>query len=61
MIRIMLLKIMLIQFAALKKENQLNIKLAIAEIKEKLNSNLSQEQLKHNKQIEDYQNKNKYK
>jgi len=57
----MLLKIMLIQFAALKKENQLNIKLAIAEIKEKLNSNLSQEQLKHNKQIEDYQNKNKYK
>jgi len=61
LIRIMLLKIMLIQFAALKKENQLNIKLAIAEIKEKLNSNLSQEQLKHNKQIEDYQNKNKYK
>jgi len=38
----------------LKKENQLNIKLAIAEVKEALNNKLGQEQLKHNADIQEY-------
>jgi hypothetical protein len=47
------------ELETLKKENQLNIKLAVAEAKEELNNKLSQEQLKYNKEIEDYQNKYK--
>lgn len=42
-----------------KKENQLNIKLAVAEVKEDLNNKLNQEQLKHNADIQEYQNKYK--
>lgn len=38
----------------LKKENQLNIKLAVAEANEKLNEKLGQEQLKHNADIQEY-------
>lgn len=38
----------------LKKENQLNIKLAVAEANEKLNNKLGQEQLKHNTAIQEY-------
>jgi len=38
----------------LKKENQLNIKLAVAEANEKLNDKLGQEQLKHNADIQEY-------
>ncbi|WP_409070060.1 hypothetical protein ACFLKB_17710 (plasmid) [Clostridium sp. FAM 1755] len=44
------------QLENIKKENELNIKLAIAEVKEDLDNKLSQEQLKHNKNIEEYQN-----
>lgn len=47
------------EMETLEKENQLNIKLAVAEVKEYLNNKLSQEQIKHNKDIEDYQNKYK--
>ena len=43
----------------LKKENNLNIKLASAEIKEYLNNKLNQEQQKHNAEIEGYQTKYK--
>lgn len=43
----------------LKKGNELNIKLAVAEAKEELNNKLNQEQMKHNKEIEGYQNKYK--
>jgi len=43
----------------IKKENGLNIKLAVAEVKEDLNNKLNQEQLKHNKEIEEYQAKYK--
>ena len=42
-----------------KKENELNIKLAVAEIKEELNNKLNKEQLKHNADIEQYQAKYK--
>jgi chromosome segregation ATPase len=45
--------------AQLKKENELNIKLAVAEVKEELNNKIQQEQLKHNKEIEEYQAKYK--
>jgi hypothetical protein len=38
----------------LKKENQLNVKLAVAEANEKLNEKLGQEQLKHNADIQEY-------
>lgn len=38
----------------LKKENQLNTKLAVAEVNEKLNEKLGQEQLKHNADIQEY-------
>jgi len=38
----------------LKKENLLNIKLAVAEANEKLNDRLGQEQLKHNADIQEY-------
>ena len=47
------------ELETLKKENQLNIKLAVAEAKEELNNKLSQEQLKYNKEIETYQTKYK--
>lgn len=47
------------EIETLKKENQLNIKLAVAEAKEELNNKLSLEQLKYNKEIEEYQNKYK--
>ena len=47
------------EIETLKKENKLNIKLAVAEVKEELNNKLSQEHLKYNKEIEDYQNKYK--
>ena len=43
----------------LKKESELNTKLAIADVKEDLNNRLNQEQLKHNKDIEEYQLKYK--
>ena len=43
----------------LKKESELNIKLAVAEVKEILNNKLNQEQMKHNEEIEMYQNKYK--
>lgn len=43
----------------LKRENTLNIKLAVAEVKEDLNDKLSQEQFNHNKEIEQYQTKYK--
>ncbi|GCD13247.1 hypothetical protein [Clostridium tagluense] len=43
----------------LKKESELNIKLAVAEVKEDLNNRLNQEQLKHNAEIEKYQEKYK--
>jgi len=42
-----------------KKESQLNIKLSIAEVKEELNNKLAQDQLKHNTDIQEYQNKYK--
>jgi len=47
------------QFEQLKKENQLNIKLAVAEVKEELSNKLGQQQLKYNKEIELYQYKYK--
>lgn len=43
----------------LKKESELNTKLAIADIKEDLNNRFNQEQAKHNKDIEEYQSKYK--
>lgn len=43
----------------LKKESELNIKLAVVEAKEELNNKLNQAQLKHNTEIEEYQNKYK--
>lgn len=43
----------------IKKESELNIKLAVAEVKEELNNKLNQEQQKHNAEIQDYQNKYK--
>jgi chromosome segregation ATPase len=43
----------------LNKENALNIKLAVSEVKEDLNNKLSQEQFKYNKEIELYQLKYK--
>jgi len=43
----------------LKKESALNIKVAVAEIKEDLNNKLSQEQFKYSKEIELYQSKYK--
>jgi hypothetical protein len=43
----------------LKKESELNIKLAVAEVKEALNNKLNQEQMKHNEEIEMYQKKYK--
>lgn len=43
----------------IKKENQLNIKIAVAEVKEELTNKLSQEQLKHNLEIQEYQSKYK--
>ena len=42
-----------------KKESELNIKLAVVEEKEELNNKLNQAQLKHNTEIEQYQNKYK--
>jgi hypothetical protein len=44
---------------SLKKESQLNVKLAVAEIKEELNNKLNQEQQKHNEDIQEYQGKYK--
>ena len=43
----------------LKKENQLNIKVEVADVKEVLNDKFSLVQIKHNKEIEDYQSKYK--
>lgn len=43
----------------LKKEHLLNTKLEIAEIKEGFNNNLSEYQLKNNKEIEQYQSRYK--
>lgn len=43
----------------LEKENKLNNKLAIAEVKEELNNKLSMQQLKHNEEIQEYQSKYK--
>lgn len=43
----------------LKKESELNTKLAIADVKEELNNRLNQEHIKHNKDIEEYQSKYK--
>ena len=45
------------ELESLKKESELNIKLAVAEIKEDLNTKLTQEQQKHNAAVEEYQNK----
>ena len=42
-----------------KKENELNKRLEVAEVKEKLNNKLNQEQQKHNVEIEEYQTKYK--
>ena len=42
-----------------KKENELNIRLAVAEVKEELNNRLNQDQQKHNAEIEEYQTKYK--
>lgn len=47
------------ELESFRKENELNIKLASAEIREELNNKSSQEQLKHNKEIETYQSKYK--
>lgn len=43
----------------LKKESELNIKLAVAEVKEQLNNKLNEIQMKHNAEVEMYQNKYK--
>ena len=43
----------------IKKENELNTKLKIAEIREEFNLQISNEQEKHNKQIQEYQDKYK--
>ena len=43
----------------LKRESLLNIKLEVADIKETLNNKLSQEQAKHNTEVEQYQSKYK--
>ena len=43
----------------MKKESELNTKLAIADVKEDLNNRFNQEQAKHNKYIEEYQSKYK--
>lgn len=43
----------------LKKESELNIRLAVAEVKEQLNNKLNEMQMKHNEEIEMYQNKYK--
>lgn len=43
----------------LKKESDLNIKLTVVEAREELNNKLNQVQLKHNTEIEEYQNKYK--
>ncbi|MBU3111631.1 hypothetical protein [Clostridium lacusfryxellense] len=45
------------ELETLKKENQLNIRLEVAEVKEELNNKFSQEQFKHSKEIEEYQSK----
>lgn len=42
-----------------KKENELNKKIAVAEVKEELNNKLNQDQQKHNAEIEEYQTKYK--
>lgn len=44
---------------SIKKENELTIKLAIAEVKDELNNKLNEEQLKHNAEISEYQTKYK--
>ncbi len=45
------------EIESIKRENQLNIKLAVAEVKDELSNKLSQEQMRHNKEIEEYQSK----
>jgi hypothetical protein len=47
------------EIETLKKENELNIKLVAAEIKEELNNKLNQDQAKHNLEIAEYQSKYK--
>ncbi|MGH4119177.1 hypothetical protein [Clostridium sp.] len=47
------------ELETLKKEYQLNIRLEVAKVKEELNNKFSQEQFKHNKEIEEYQSKYK--
>jgi len=47
------------EMVSLKKENELNIRLAVAEVKEDLNNKLNQDQQKHNAEIEEYQIKYK--
>ncbi|MBU3188725.1 hypothetical protein K9O30_06065 [Clostridium bowmanii] len=42
-----------------KKENELHVKLEVAEVKEDLNNKLNQQQMKYNIEIEKYQNKYK--
>ncbi|MGH4140742.1 hypothetical protein [Clostridium sp.] len=43
----------------IKNENELKVKLEVAEVKEDLNNKLNQQQLKYNNEIEKYQNKYK--
>jgi len=47
------------EMISLKKENTLNIRLAVAEVKEDLNNKLNLDQQKHNAEIEEYQIKYK--
>lgn len=47
------------ELESIKKENELNIKLAVAGIKEELNNKLREEQTKHNSEVETYQAKYK--
>ena len=47
------------EMVSLQKENELNIRLAVAEVKEQLNNKLNQDQQKHNVEIEEYQTKYK--
>ena len=47
------------EMASLSKENTLNIRLAVAEVKEDLNNKLNLDQQKHNAEIEEYQTKYK--
>jgi chromosome segregation ATPase len=47
------------ELAQLQKENELNIKLAVADVREELNKKIQEEQAKSNEAIQEYQNKYK--